>query len=190
MDALQHHRPTLVQRPLDDGAHADEHVPSLVEEARDRRVVRLRCGRAGLEARVVNGGHELLREERAHRLTDEVGGSDARDAEPVRDLRGYTRLSRACAAADKDDDRQIEGLQLAVTAQPAYRVDTFAHSQNVLRQFLEALEVDRGLAALLEIGLDAERDLPRLHRRQAGRHQRPGQQPLRVRRPPSPPSGR
>ena len=85
--ALEHHRPALLERALDRGAHADEHVPRLLEEAGDDRILRLlRLAQAGgrLEARVVDRRHELLREERAHRLPDEVGRRDARDPEPVR----------------------------------------------------------------------------------------------------------
>ena len=40
----------------------------------------------GLEAREVDRGHEVAREERAHRLTDEVRGRHARDPEAVGEL--------------------------------------------------------------------------------------------------------
>ena len=49
-----------------------------------------------------------LREERAHRLADEVGRRDARDPEPVGDLGRDGRLARAGRAADEQDDRQVE----------------------------------------------------------------------------------
>ena len=57
VDALEHHRPALLQRPLERGADADHDVARLVEEAGDGRVVRLLGGvqRGGrLEARVVD----------------------------------------------------------------------------------------------------------------------------------------
>ena len=62
----------------------------------ERRVAGLLLGQrqARLEARVVHRRHELLREERAHRLADEVGRGDARDPEPVRDLGRDRRLAR------------------------------------------------------------------------------------------------
>ena len=110
VDALEHHRPALVERALQRGLDAGEHVAGLVEEAEQRRVarlllLRLRQPEAGLEARVVDRRHELLREEGAHRLPDEVGRGDARDPEPVGDLGRDRRLARAGAAADEQDHR-------------------------------------------------------------------------------------
>ncbi len=46
VDALEHHRPALLQRALQRGAHADEHVARLLEEAGHGRVVRLLGGAA------------------------------------------------------------------------------------------------------------------------------------------------
>ena len=40
VDALQHHRPALVERPVERRLDADEHVARLVEEAEQRRVAR------------------------------------------------------------------------------------------------------------------------------------------------------
>ena len=57
------------------------------------------------------------REERAHRLADEVGRRDARDPEPVGDLGRDRRLARAGRAADEDHDRQVELAQLLVAAE-------------------------------------------------------------------------
>ena len=122
VDALEHHRPALLERPLDRGLDADEHVPRLVEEAASSGSrLRVRVGEraAGLEARVVDRGMNSSREERAHRLADEVGRGDARDPEAVRDLGRDRRLARAGRAADEHDDRQVELVQLAVAAQPA-----------------------------------------------------------------------
>ena len=77
---------------------------------------------AGREARVVDRRHEAAREERAHRLADEVGRGDARDPETVRDLGGDGRLAGAGRAADQDHERQVELAQLLVAAQPHDRV--------------------------------------------------------------------
>ena len=181
MDALEHHRPALLKRPLDDGADADEDVPRLVQEPGQRRVVRFRCRRPGLEARVVDRRHELLREERTHRLADEVGGRDARDSQAVRDLRRHAGLPGAGAAADEDDDRQVELLELAVAPQPPHGVDALVLAQHVLGKLLQALEVYGGLAALLEIRLDAKGELPRANRGQPRADERAGEEALRVR---------
>ena len=180
MDALEHHRPALLERPLDDGADADEDVPRLVEEPRQRRVISLRRGRAGLEARVVDRRHELLREERAHRLADEVGGRDARDPQAVGDLRRHAGLPGAGAAADEDDDRQVELLELAVAPQPAHGVDALVLAQNVLGKLLQALEVDGGLARAPRDRPRREGRAPTRARGQPCRNERPGEEPLRV----------
>ncbi len=98
-------------------------MAALVDEADDRRVAgHVAVDRlARLEARVVDRRHELLREERAHGLPDEVGRRDARDPEAVRDLGGERRLPGACGAADQDDDRHVEPLQVGEALQPADR---------------------------------------------------------------------
>ena len=75
---------------------------------------------AGSEARVVDRRHELLREERAHRLADEVGRGHAGDPEPVGDVGRDGRLARARRAADEQDDRQVELVEVAVAAQAAH----------------------------------------------------------------------
>src|SRR5919197_1744117 len=105
MDTLEHHRPAFFERALDRGADADEHVARLLEEAGNDRVLCL-LGLAetggGLEARVVDRRHQLLREEGAHRLTYEVGRRHPRDAQSVRGLGRNRRLTRAGRAADED----------------------------------------------------------------------------------------
>ena len=121
VDALEHHRPALVERALQRRLDADEHVARLVEEAEQRDVAGLLLlglaeAERRLEARIVDRRHELLREEGAHRLPDEVGRGDARDAEAVGDLRGDRRLAGARAAADEQDHRQIELLEVAEAA--------------------------------------------------------------------------
>ena len=81
VDALEHRRPALGERALDGRVDADEDVPRLVEEPVQKRVDLLLLGAAqpapGFEAGVVDRGHELRAEERAHRLADEVGRRDA-----------------------------------------------------------------------------------------------------------------
>jgi hypothetical protein len=106
VNALEHHRPALLHHPVDRGAHADEHIAGLREEAVDDAilvVVVLRLAR--FEARVVDRRHEVLREERPHRLADEVGRGDPRDPEPVGELRGDGRLAGPGGPADEQDDR-------------------------------------------------------------------------------------
>jgi hypothetical protein len=92
VDALQHHRPALLQRPLDGGLDAHEHVARLLEEAVEHGFARIRVlvggGAACLEARVVDRRHELAREERPHRLPNEVGRRHAGDPEAVGDVGG------------------------------------------------------------------------------------------------------
>src|SRR5205814_9498181 len=116
----QHHRPALLERALDRRVHTDEDVARLLEEPEQRRVARLLLflGKsvARLEARVVDRRHELAREERAHRLADEVRRRDARDPEPVRDLGRDGRLAGARRAADEDDHRQVELAQILVAS--------------------------------------------------------------------------
>ena len=113
VDALEHHRPALVQCALDRRLDADADVPCLVDEAGDRRVAVTSSSTAApaskLEWWIV--GMNSAREEGAHRLADEVGRRDARDPEPVRDLGRDGRLAGAGGAADSSDDRHVERLQ-------------------------------------------------------------------------------
>ena len=105
VDALDGQRVALLQRPRDHRLDADEHVPRLLHETEERGVGLLALvdphRRARLEARVVDRRHELLREERAHRLADRVGRGDARDAEAVGDLGRERRLAGPGRAADE-----------------------------------------------------------------------------------------
>ena len=83
------------------------------------------------------------REERAHRLADEVGRRDARDAETVRDLRGDRRLAGAGRAADQHDDRDVERLQVGEPAQPRDRALALLVAEHLLREHPQPLDVDR-----------------------------------------------
>src|SRR5581483_3767051 len=116
----------------------------------------------------------------AHRLPDEGRRGNAGEAEPVGDLGGDGRLPRPCSAADQQDDRDVELLQLAVSPQPANRLHALVLAEHLLRQLFEPVEVDRP-PPLVQLRLDAERELVRPHRRHAGSHQRPGEEALRVR---------
>ena len=143
-----------------------EHVARLVEEAEQRRVARLlllglRQPEARLEARVVDRGHELLREERPHRLADEVGRGDARDPEPVRDLGRDGGLAGAGAAADEQDHRLVELLQVAEAPQAADRARPGLLAEQVDGELAQPVEVDRELPALRQVGLRAPRELVR-----------------------------
>ena len=106
-----------------------------------------------LEARPVDRRHELRREERAHRLADEIGRADPRDPEPVGDLGRDRRLPGAGRAADQEDDRQVELAQRLVPSQAAECLRTLVLAEHLDRELFEAREVDRGLAA-------RERDRP------------------------------
>ena len=77
--------------------------------------------RAGVEARVVDRGQELGREQRAHGLAHEVRRRHARDPEAVRDLGSDSRLARAGGAADQDDQRHVELVELLVAPKAAHR---------------------------------------------------------------------
>ena len=171
------------ERALERRAHADEHLPRLLEEAGDERVVGVRHARARLEARVVDRRHELVREERAHRLADEVRRGDARDPEPVRDLRRDRRLAGAGRAADEDDDRQVELAQLLVAAQLPQRLAALDLAEHLDGELLEPVELDDVAAALGEVVADAARERVRAIRRDADGHQRAGHQAARVRQP-------
>ncbi len=184
MDALEHHRPALLERTLDRRADADEHVPRLLEEAGDDRIVGLlglaQSGRR-LEARVVDRRHELLGEERAHRLPDEVGRRDPRDPEPVRGLRRDGRLARAGRAADEDDHGQVELVQLTEAPEPADRLGALGVAEHLEGELLDPLEVRALLATLDEVLVDALRQLVRTSERDADRDEGAGHQALRVR---------
>src|SRR6266540_2019850 len=185
MHALEHHREALLERAVDRGLDADEHVARLVEEAQQVRISGLvvRDGRGSLEARVVDRRHELLREEGAHRLTDEVRRGHARDPEPVRDLGGDARLPGASGAADEHDDRPVELLELLEAEQLAHRLGAFFLAEHLDRELLEPVEVDHALVALGEVELEPARQHVRPLDRDAGRHERLRHQALRVGQP-------
>src|SRR5262249_35001573 len=89
-----------------------------------------------LEARVVDRRHELLREERPHRLAYEVGGRHARDSEAVRRFGRNRRLARARRAADEQDHGQIELAELGELAQAAHRVERLLLAEGLDRELL------------------------------------------------------
>ena len=135
------------QRALDRRLDADEHVARLVEEAEEPRVaglvlLRLRQREARLEARVVHRRHERRREERTHRLADEVGRRDARDPEPVRRLGRDRRLAGSRGAADEQDDRHVELLQRVQPAEPAHRAAALVLAEHLGGELAEPVEVD------------------------------------------------
>src|SRR5581483_5646349 len=136
---------------------------------------------AGLEARVVDRRHELLREERAHRLADEVRGRDARDPEPIGELGRDGRLAGSGRAADEEDQRQVELAELPVAAEPAGRLRALVLAEHLAGELGEPLVVECLLAAFAEVGLDAQRELVRADGRDPGRHQRAGKEALGVR---------
>ncbi len=116
MDAFENGRPVLGRRAPQCRMHADENIPRLVEEPEKRCVARLlflgsRESKPGLEARVVHGGHELLRKERAHRLTNEVRRGHTRDPEPVGGLGRDRRLPGARRAAHEEEKRFLQPCQ-------------------------------------------------------------------------------
>ena len=153
----------------------DEDVPRLVEEPVQERVDLLLLGAAqplpGFEARVVDRGHELGAEESAQRLPHEVRRGDARDPEPVGDLRRDGRLAGPRRAADEDDDRHVELLEIPVAAETSDRLLPFLLAEDADRELLEAVQGDRVLLAVEEILLDPPRDLVRAHGRDPDPHE-------------------
>jgi hypothetical protein len=131
----------------------------------------------------VHRRHELLREERAHRLPDEVRRRDSRDPEPVRDLGGERRLAGPGGAADEQHDRQIQVLERLHAAQTANRPARVRLAEDLDGELGEAVEVEAVGVSLLEIGVGPARELVRARQRQAGGCERPRHQPLRERRP-------
>jgi hypothetical protein len=114
---------------------------------------------AGLEARVMDRGHEIAREEGPHRLTDEIGRGDTRDAEPVCDVGGDGGFARAGGAADEQDQRQVELVEIAVAAQALHRACTVLAPELLQRDLLEPLDRGRRAASRGEVGLDRDREL-------------------------------
>src|SRR5207244_11645195 len=96
------------------------------------------------------------------------------------------RLARAGGAADEDDQRQVEVLQLAEAAQAADRARPVRLAEHLDGELLETLELDALLAPVGEVLLDALRQLVGPPGRTPDRNQRPRHQPPRVRlaRPP------
>ena len=109
--ALEHERPALLERPLDQ-RRARRSGRSGSARRTAEHVAELAASRH-LEAGAVDRRHEVLGQERAHRLADEVGRADARDPEPIGDLGRDRRLAGAGRAADQQDERQVELAQRA-----------------------------------------------------------------------------
>ena len=124
------------------------------------------------------------REERAHRLADEVGRGDPRDPEPVRDLGGDGRLAGAGRAADQEDDRQVELLQRRGSA-AAGAIAWRPRSRRAPRP--RAPRGGRGRPSSsprsARSSSSRARELVRALGRDAGRDQRARHQPLRVGQP-------
>ena len=185
---LERHGVALGQRPVDDGADPDEHVPRLVVEADERRVLGLvrgsdRCGR--FEARVVDRGHEVDREERPHRLPYEVRGGDPRDAETVGDFSRDGRLAGPRSAPDEEDQRKIQLLQDAVAPEPAHGILPLVLGEHLGDQLVQ-MRLGEGVLLVLahELLLDQPRELVGTHGPEAGSGQRLRHEALRVRKPP------
>ena len=135
-----------------------------------------------LEARVVDGRHELLREERAHRLADEVGRRDACDAEAVRGLRRDGRLPGARGAADEQQQRLVEtlaahradgvaGRSVAASSSPITSAAS-SPSRSMSREIAPRSARSRSARRAIEI---------RALRIEPGDRQRPRHEPLRER---------
>jgi hypothetical protein len=182
--SLEHHRPALLESALDRRPNADEDVARLLEEPGDDRILGLlglaEPGRR-FEAGVVDRRHELLREERAHRLADEVGGRDPGDPKPVGRLCCNRRLARSGRAPDEHDHRQVELLQLTQLAEPARRLGALGLAQDLDRQLAHALELDALLVTLGEILLDSLRQLVGTADRDTDGDEGASHQPFRVR---------
>ena len=120
----------------------------------------------------MDGRHQLTGEERAHRLPDEVGRGDARDAEAVRDLGGKGRLARPGAAADEQHDRKIELVECVEAAEPAHRRRGLPGPEQVLGQLGELVEVEPVILDELRLGSACE--LVRTSQREPGGSERAG----------------
>src|SRR6266542_315824 len=159
------------ERALDRRTHADHDVARLLEKAGDDRVLR-RLGLAQplprLEGRVVHGRHE-------------VRGRHPRDPEPVGRLGRDRRLARARGAADEEEDRQVELLQLLVAPEPPDRIAALLLAEHLDRELLEALELDPLSPARQQIRVEPPGKLVRTHRPDADGDQRACHQPLRER---------
>ena len=187
--ALERHGVALGQRAVDDGADAHKHVPRLVVEADERRVLRLGRGRdrgGRFEARVMDRGHEVDREEGPHRLPHEVRGGDPRDTEAVGDFRRDGRLAGPGSATDQEDQRKIQPLQGAVAPEPTYGILPFVLGEHLGDQLVQML-LGEGLLLVLahELLLDQPGELVGAHGPEPGPGQRLCHQALRVRKPPA-----
>ena len=182
VDALEHHRPALLHDSVDRGTDADEHVARLREEAvQDAGLVVLVLRRARLEARVVDRRHEVLREEGAHGLADEVGRGDSRDPEPIGDLGRHGRFAGAGRAADQQDDRQVEVVEAAEEAQPPDHLGALLVPPHPDGKLLQPLERGGVAARGRQVGLRRQCQLVRPLGGDAGGDQRPREQALRER---------
>ncbi len=138
VDALDRHRPALVERPLDRGLDADEHLPRLVEEAG----LQLRGRAARLEARDVHGRHVRRREVGADRLPDEVGGGDTGDPEAVGRLRRDRGLAGAGSAPDEQENRPVEPTEGRKPAHPLDDPSSLLLAEQLACDLLEPVELD------------------------------------------------
>src|SRR5581483_7767330 len=154
VDALEDDRPALLERTLDRRVHADEHVARLLEEAGNEGIVRIGDRLAGREARVVDGRHELVREERAQRLPDRVRRGESGDAELVCDLGRDRRLAGTGGAADEDDERTVGHVRAscgsnARTASSSPSATTSFPARTTRRPFASACSATTSIAAAL-----------------------------------------
>src|SRR5262249_7725062 len=127
--------------------------------------------------------HEVMREERTHRLPHEVGRGDARDPEAVRELRRDRGLAGTGCAADEDHDRQVELTELLEAAQTLDRLASLLLAEHVDRERLEPLDLDAVLPALAQLVVDAARQRIGAVPGHPGGHERARHQPARVREP-------
>ena len=114
VDPLHDDRGALGRGSLDQRADPDPDGRRLLAEPGEQRV-RAVGPRAPveLEGGHVQRRHRVLGHDRAHHLADRVGGDDADDAHPGRQLRRDGGLARAGGAADQDDERHAQRLHLA-----------------------------------------------------------------------------
>src|SRR5918999_889585 len=90
---------------------------------------------------------------------------------------------------DQPDDRQIELLEVAVTAQPLDRTAARLSTEQLARELLDALEGGGLHAAGVEVELDPPGELVCRNGPHPGRHERARHQTLRVGRSLVPPEG-
>jgi hypothetical protein len=98
----------------------------------------------------------------------------------VRNLGGDSRLARPGRAADHDDDRHVQALQVRQPPQAPHGALALFVGEHLACEHVQTFDLERPLAALGEVELDPARQLVRRVRRDADRDQSARHHPLRI----------